>query len=195
PSAHHRPGTLLIIVPDWYSQIVPKRVKNVEALGLRYVFQIDSSERRLQPPDCILYFFRNFCSQANRIGVHASQILEQKALPFHHRQTRLGSDVAKPQDSSTVSDYGYAVRLVSIIVHLLRIMVNFSAGICDARCIPYRKVVVGVNGNLRADLNFPVIVRMIFHGESGRRISTLQQFDVLSHRKPSTLEDSRSPMK
>src|SRR5207244_8850102 len=89
----------------------------------------------------------------------------------------------------------YTVRFVNVIVHLLRIMLDFSARVRNTRRIPYRKVVVGVDGNFGTDLDLSMIVGMVFHGESGRRVGALQQFDVLSHRKPITLEDSRSPKK
>src|SRR6266700_949751 len=94
--AHHRPGTLLIIMPDRYSHIIPQYIKNIETLGLRDVFQIYSAKGRLQPPYRILYFFRNLSSETNRIRVHASQIFEQKALAFHHRQTSLRPNITKP---------------------------------------------------------------------------------------------------
>ncbi len=74
-------------------------------------------------------------------------------------------------------------------------MLDFSARVRNTRRIPYRKVVVGVNGNFGTDLDLSMIVGMVFHGESGRRVGALQQFDVLSHRKPITLADSRSPKK
>src|SRR2546422_9904991 len=40
-----------------------------------------------------------------------------------------------------------------------------------------------------------MIVRVIFHGESGRRISAFQQFDVLSHRQRYTSRGFSGPKK
>src|SRR5713101_8201551 len=68
------PASIIILATAMFAAPAPSMqiIEYLEALGLRDIFQIDSSERRLQPSDRVLYFSWNFCSKTDRIGVHAS---------------------------------------------------------------------------------------------------------------------------
>src|SRR5207245_553455 len=167
-------------MPHWYSKVLFQSIQNVKTLRLRYVFQIYPTERWLQPSDRVLNLLRFFCPETNRVSVDSSQILEQQALSLHHGQPSLRSDISETKDTSAVSDYRDAVPLVGVIIHLVRASLNLLAGVRDAWRIPDRKIIVGINGNFRYDLDLSLIERMILHRELSRSISSLQQRRILS---------------
>src|SRR5207247_3344818 len=111
---------LLVIVPDRDVAFFPEPLEDAEALRLRDVLQVYSAEGRRDELDCLDDFLGVLRREGDGKGVDATEVLEQEALAFHDRQSRLRADVPAAQDPRAVSDHG---QLVSIYrpayIHLL----------------------------------------------------------------------------
>lgn len=66
------------------------------------ILQVDPAERGLEQFDRLDQPVGVLGAQNDGHGVHAAQVLEQERLALHHRQGRLGTDVAQAEDARPV---------------------------------------------------------------------------------------------
>ena len=97
--------------------------------------------------------------QADREGVDAAELLEQHRLALHHRQRRLGADVAEPEHRRAVADDGDRVLLDRQVPDLRRVVGDRAADARDARRVGHREVVARLQRRLRRDLDLAAEVQ------------------------------------
>jgi len=121
---------LLIIMKDGdlHLGVGAQGVQHLEALGLGDVLQVDAAVARLDEAHSVDDVLGRFGPQADRHGVDAAQVLEEERLALHHRQPRLGADVAKAQDACAVADYRNGVGFVGVLVHQVGVSGDLTAG-------------------------------------------------------------------
>src|SRR5207244_12477032 len=88
------------------------------------------------------------------------------------------SNVAEAQHPRPVRDDRDLVPLVREGPDLVRIRLDVEAGLRDAGRVPDREVVEGPNGYPRHDLDFALVIRMVFRGLFLRTVRPAQ---VLLH--------------
>ena len=108
---HHDRGAVLIIVEDRDVQLGPQPFLDLEAARRGDVLQVDPAVDRGDRLDDLDDLVRVLGVQADRPGVHPGEPLEQRRLPFHHRQCRSRADVAQPEHGRAVGDHGHGVPL------------------------------------------------------------------------------------
>ena len=91
--------------------------------------------------------------QTDREGVDAGELLEEHRLAFHHRQRRLGADVAEAQHGRAVGDHGHGVLLDRQGEGPLAVVPDRQADPGHARGVGHREVVAGPDRDLVVDLD------------------------------------------
>ena len=97
--------------------------------------------------------------EADRQGVDAAELLEQHRLALHHRQRRLGADVAEPEHGRAVGDDGDRVLLDREVPDLRGVLGDRRADAGDARRVRHREVVARLQRDLRGDLDLAAEVQ------------------------------------
>ena len=82
-----------------------------------------------------------------------ARLLEEQGLPLHHRQRRLGADVAEAEDGRPVGHDGHGVLLDRQGEGALRIFPDGEADAGDTRRVGHGQVVTRLQGHLVADLD------------------------------------------
>ena len=98
--------------------------------------------------------------EADRHGVYPCEPLEQYGFAFHDRQPGTGTDGAEAQDGSAVGDYCHQIALGSIVVNLLRLILDGQAGGCYPGTVGQGQVALGVQGYLAHDFDFALAFLM-----------------------------------
>jgi len=106
-----------------------------------YVFEVDTAEGGLEQLDCADDLVRIFGVEHYWESVHSPQILVQQGLPFHDRESGLGTDVSQSQNAGPVGDDRYKIALVGVVVNLVDVLVDFLAGGRHSGGIPDGEVI------------------------------------------------------
>ena len=153
-------GALLVVVPDGNLALGAQRVQDVEALGLRNVFQVHAAQPGLQQLDDFDDLFRVFAVYHQRKAVHAAQVFVEQRLAFHHRHAGFGADVAHAQHARAVGHNRDGVPLVGVLVHLLRVVANVQARLGNAGRVPDGKIVKITHAALERRLDLAFVERV-----------------------------------
>ena len=108
---HHDGGAVLVVVEDRDVELVAQPALDLEAARRGDVLEVDPAVdrgERLDDGDDLLGVLG---VQADRPGVDAGELLEQRGLALHHRQGRGRADVAEPEHRRAVGDHRDRVAL------------------------------------------------------------------------------------
>ena len=145
---------MLIIVKNGYAHRAPELGFDHETGGSRDVLEVDPAHRGLKQ-----------LTEANQLlgipsvdldveDVNAREALEEDSLPLHNRLCRQRTDVAQPQDGRTVRHHRDQVSARRVLVHVVRILVDRTAGLRHSRAVGERQLPGGRDRLGRNDLDF-----------------------------------------
>ena len=155
---HHHRRAVLVVVEDGDVQRLLQPLLDGEAAGGGDVLQIDATEGRgdglYRRHDVV----HPLAGQADGPGVHAPELLEQHRLALHHRQGRLGPQVAQPQHRRAVGDDGHRVGLDGVVPDAVGVAVDVATHPGHPRRVDGGQVLPGGQGDAVAhhDLAAPV---------------------------------------
>src|SRR5262249_35493258 len=147
-------GPMLIIVEDRDLEVLTEPLFDLEAAGRGDVLEVDAPEDRGEQLHGLNDLVAVLGGQADREGVDAGKLLEEHRLAFHHRQRRLGTDVAQTKDRSAIGHHGHRVVLHREGKGTLAVVPNGQTHPGDPRGVSHRKVVPGADRDLVLDLDF-----------------------------------------
>ena len=87
----------MLIVMEYGDAQVLQLVFDLEALGRRDVFEIDASENWGNPAHRIDDLLSVLGIQADGPCIDPCKLAKQQRLALHHRDGRMGTDIAQPQ--------------------------------------------------------------------------------------------------
>ena len=151
---------MLVIVEDGDIKSLLELVFDDEAFGSLDVLQIDAAEgggHHFHGPDDFLGVFG---IKGDGDGVHTCEALEEDGLALHDGQACACADGAQAQDGSAVGDYCHQIALGSIVVNLLRLILDGQAGGCYPGTVGQGQVALGVQGYLAHDFDFALAFLM-----------------------------------
>ena len=96
------------------------------------VFEADAAERRRQFDHRLDDLADVVGAQADRQRIDAGECLEDDALPFHHRQDRLGPDPAETEGRRSVGHDGNRIAAHRLRERLARVLRDVEAGLGHA---------------------------------------------------------------
>ncbi len=132
---HNDRRPVLVVVEHRNFQLPLQRLFDFKAFGAADILQIDPAEGGRNGLHRRNNLLLGGGIETDRERVHTAEFLEEHALAFHHRKSRLGSDVAKPQHRGSVGDHRNGASLHGIRVHVIRIRLDPPAGLRNPRCI------------------------------------------------------------
>ena len=168
-------GAVLVIVEYRDAQRAAQLLLDVEAIGSPDVLQVDAAHgglQKLAEADDVVGVLRCHLQVED---VEVCELLEEVPLAFHHRLAGQRTDVAKPQHSGTIGDYGDQVTLGGVAVCLLLVLLDLPARLRDAGGVGESQVALvgqrfgGDHGDL-AGASLRVVVERVlaFHPIGGR---------------------------
>ena len=159
---HHNGGAVLVVVE--YGDVQPflQHPLDLKAFRAADVLQIYPAEARGNQFHCPDHLSRVLGVQADGESVHPAKLFEQDRLALHHRQGRLGPDVAQPQHRRAVGHHGHQIALGGVIVHSALALVDAPAGFRHARRIRGGKVVPAFYRHLAFHLQLALVRGMQF---------------------------------
>ena len=133
-------------------QLTPERLLDVEALGSLDVFEVDAAKRGLQHLHCTDDLVRVLGVELDVENVDVGKTLEEHALALHHRLAGKRADVPQTQHRGPVGYHRHEVPLPRIVVGVLRVSFDSSAGNRDTGGVGQGQVSLGHTGLAGDDL-------------------------------------------
>ena len=152
-------GPVLVVVEDGNVQRLSQPALDLETARRGDVLEVDAAEawgQRNDRADDLVHVLRR---EADRKGVDAAELLEQHRLAFHDRKSRLGPDVAEPEDCGPIRDDRNGVLLDRQCPDLRGIRGDGARDSGDARRVRHREVVAGLERRARRDLELAAEVK------------------------------------
>src|SRR5262249_29125945 len=150
---HHDRGAVLIVVEDRDVQLLAQALLDVEAARRGDVLEVDAAEGRRDELHRLHDLVHVLGRQTHGEGVDPRELLEQHRLAFHHRQRRLGTDVAQAQHGRAVGHDRDGVVLDRQRERPLAVVPDRQADPRHARGVGHREVVAGPEWDLVADFD------------------------------------------
>ena len=141
---------MLVVVEDGYSQVL-EAFFNFETAGRGNVLEVDAAEAGGQVADRLDDGSIVLGAKADGESVHVGKALEENGLAFHHRQGRLGADVAQAQNGGTVGYHCHGVAPVGQGVAFRLVFVNGQAYRGDAGSVGNGKLLHRLHLHLGGD--------------------------------------------
>ena len=146
---------MLVIVHQWNIQLFFQSFFYIESLWCFDIFQIyPSKSRRYRFHDFykfIRVFFINFYVK----NIDIRKYLEQKPFTLHHRLRSLRTDITKPQNSRSITDYSHEISFRCVFIDLGGVFFYFKTRFCHSRRIRQTQIPLCSVGFRRHHLDFP----------------------------------------
>src|SRR5918994_2118845 len=143
---------VLIVVEHRDVERLPQPALDLEAAGGGDVLQVDPTVAGGQQLDRADDLVGVLGGQADRPGVDPGELLEQQGLALHHRQRRMGPDVAEAEHGRAVGDHGHGVALDGELAGVARVGRDRPADPGHPGGVGHRQVVAGAQRHLGGDL-------------------------------------------
>jgi len=166
-------GALLVVMPYRYVHLRSETVQDLKALRVLDILEVDPSEGGGQVFDGLDDLLGVLRVQAYGDGVHASQVLEEQGLPFHHRQAGLGPYVPQTEDPGAIGDDRHHVALGGVVVHSLGVGLDVLAWLGDAGSVPDGEILKALDRALGGYLDLALVEGVVFHCQPGRLVRFL----------------------
>ena len=124
---------VLIVVEDGNLHRLLQRLFDVEALRRLDVFQVDAAEGGLEQLAGLDDLVGILGVELDIEHIDVGEAFEQDAFAFHHRLAGQRADVAESEHRGAVGDHGDQVAFGGVLEGVLRILLDFEAGIGYAR--------------------------------------------------------------
>ena len=153
----HDGGAVLVVVKDRDVQLLFQSLLDLKALGALDVLQVDAAKGGGDGPAGRDDAGSVGGVDADGEGVHPAELLEQHRFALHHRQSRLGADVAQAQHRRAVGDDGHHVALEGVAVDVAGLGRDLAAGLGHAGGVGGGQVVPAAHVHLADDAHLAVM--------------------------------------
>ena len=153
--ADHDGGAVLVVVEDGNVHLRLQPVLDEEAVRRLDVFEVDSAERRLEPPDRIGERIRVALVDLDVEHVDIGEFLEQDGLALHDRLRRQRADIAEAEHGRAVGHDRDQIGPRRVARRVARPFGDRAARLGDAGRIGERQIALVGQRLGRADRQFP----------------------------------------